>query len=300
MRDVLSRYEKWYSFRIMPGGEKSFVPRAPAVSQEKEDSGLERKLAAFNAEAEREGWKMDILSGPTSKIFEQGLKDLDSREEMLLALCLNNSYYKRENIYRMLKFSLAFSKSVQVFTTDGPARHNYRAFGKDEAYAERKTRLERNHLRNLTNDALGLINKDLPPEEQKTVAFMDWERIYADPEYRESLDMLKKLYESNEEFRSDINSITTQVLLSRVGINKDTEAVLEEGIQYVLEEVAFIASYMKLSEGIKPKAEHGKDGFNYIYYESWPVLEKLVNGDYDGQPKDGIGFVIAKITQSDT
>ena len=217
------------------------------------------------------------------------------KSDLLLAMCLNNGYYKRENIYRMLKFALAFSRSVQIFTTDGPAKHNYRAFGTPEVEVERKTRLERNHLRNLTRDALARINKELPPEEQKTINFLDWEAIYADSEYQKTLESLKNMYESNDEFKNDINAITTKVLLSRVGINKDTEAILDEGIQYVLEEVSFIVSYMRMAPAAKPMPEHGKGGFNYIYYESWPVFEKLVNGNYGTPSMDGIGFAIAKI-----
>ncbi len=259
------------------------------------DLGHKQSAELFNQQVFKEGWEMDILSEPKSAVFCRGFEYLETKQDLLLALCLNNSYFKRENIYRLLKFALAFSDSVQIFTTDGPAKHNYRAFGRPESEVTRETRLERNHLRNLIRDALSIINSQLSPDQQKTVSFLDWEAIYADPAYQSSVHELRRLYETSIEFRKDVNDATTKVLLSRTGIKKSTKAILSEGVQYVFEEVGFILSYTKLLPTAKPIPEHGVRGFNYIYHESWPILEKLVHGAYGNKPEDSIGFVIAKI-----
>ena len=86
--------------------------------------------------------------------------------------------------------------------------------------------------------------------------------------------------------------------MSRIGITGNVDVVLATGIKYVLEELAFILSYQTLELSTKPVSDHGVGGFNYLYYESWPVFENLVNGKYDNRFKKGIGFVIAKIGET--
>lgn len=238
---------------------------------------------------------MNVSFEAPSPIFETGLHYLESGTDLLLALCLNNGYYNRENIYRMLTFALSFSKRVQVFTTDGPAKHNYRAFGKPEDEVIRDTRLARNRLRNQCNAGLARFNAHLPLSEHRTITFLDWASIYKDAAYQISYQNLKNLYHNRADFKKDIDQTSAHVLLTRIGITKNVEAVLPIAIKYVLEELAFILSYQRLSPENKPFADHGANGFNYIYYESWPVFENLANGEYDNQRKEGIGFVIAKI-----
>jgi len=256
---------------------------------------LEEKIENFNKDIRPEGWQMNVSFADETLILKNGLKYIDDQSDLLLAMCLSNGYYNRENIYRMLKFALNFSKRVQIFTTDGPAKHNYEALGKAKAKIPAVTRLARNRLRNQCTDSLVRINASLPPEEQRTITFMEWEDIYKDPAYIDSYKTLKDLYATSAEFHKDIDDTSQRVLLHRIGIDKDVQSVLSIGIEYVIEELAFILAYKSLGATSKPIPDHGARGFSYFYYEPWPVFEKLVNGDYDGRPKEGIGFIIAKI-----
>ena len=63
----------------------------------------------------------------------------------------------------------------------------------------------------------------------------------------------------------------------------------------MLEELAFMRSYSRLDAATKPVSNHGQGGFNYIYYESWPVFEKLVNGAYGVPTSEEVGYVVAKV-----
>ena len=258
---------------------------------------LKEKVEAFNKKIQPEGWQMDMSFNADTQTLINGLKYLEINSDLLLAMCLNNGYYNRENIYRMLKFALAFSNRVQIFTTDGPAKHNYLALGKEKDKIPAVTRLARNRLRNQCNEGLQKINAELPENEQRIITFMEWEDIYEDPAYVHSYKELKDLYVTNSEFRKDINDTSEKVLLNRMGIEKEVEAVLSIGIEYVIEELAFISAYSKLGPTTKPISDHGAKGFSYFYYESWSLFEKLVNGEYDQQLKEGIGFVIAKIKE---
>ena len=256
---------------------------------------IETQLKSFNSQVQQEGWRMDVRLEADSTILKNGLRYFENNQDLLLAICLNNGYYKRENIYQMLKFALNFSKRVTIFTTDGPAKHNYLALGKSETEAIRETRLNKNRLQNLCAIALERINATLPEDARHTLTYIKWADIYQDKAYLDSYAQIKKLYGSSEEFKNDIEETSRQVLLNRIGIKSQVETVLPVGIEYIFEELAFILSYASLGSQTKPISDHGVNGFSYIYYESWPVFEKLVNGEYDNQPKEKIGFVIAKI-----
>ena len=54
---------------------------------------------------------------------------------------------------------------------------------------------------------------------------------------------------------------------------------------YLLKELAFIISSKEIFR---------TDSVAVIYHRSWPVYEKFVNGDYDGEPKKGLGLAILK------
>src|SRR5262249_41151820 len=83
-------------------------------------------LQPFNLEIQPEGWEAGIASSRcTELVFQRGERLLLSRAPILLPICLNNGFYSRENIYRLLRFVTYFSNEVTVFFTDGPAKHNY-------------------------------------------------------------------------------------------------------------------------------------------------------------------------------
>jgi tRNA-dependent cyclodipeptide synthase len=258
---------------------------------------LQTKVDAFNTRVLSEGWGMQFSYHAETPITSAGLRYLNTEADLLLAMCLNNGYYNRENIYRMLKFALNFSKRVQIFTTDGPAKHNYAALGKAKEKIPAVTRLARNRLRNQCIDSLARINAELLPSEQRIVTFMDWEAIYKDTAYIDSYKRLKNLYATNAEFHKDIDDTSERVLLHRIGIEKEVRSALSIGIEYVLEELAFILAYKSLGASSKPIQDHGVQGFSYFYYEPWSVFEKLVNGSYDSEVKEGIGFAIVKIEE---
>ena len=131
-----------------------------------------------------ENWQADaVLDVLNEPILHKGLDLLAAKGDLLLAICLNNGYYNAENTYRMLRFANAFSSRIQIFFTDGPAKHNYRAMGKTEAEIMRKCRLHRNRLRNHCERALERIGATESQVAQ--FAYMDWVSIYGDLAYQQ-------------------------------------------------------------------------------------------------------------------
>ena len=58
---------------------------------------------------------------------------------------------------------------------------------------------------------------------------------------------------------------------------------IQEGVYYLLKELAFI---------LASKEIFSTDKVTVIYHRSWSVYEKYVNGEYDGQLKEGYGLAV--------
>lgn len=276
------------------------------------------RIEQFNETVRLQGWRMEVNLVATSPVFETGLKYLSTGQDLLLPLCLNNGYYDRDNICRMLQFVASFSKHVQIFTTEGPARRNEMAKGKLEGESIAKVHLGGNKLRNfyakslsriaehtpLASKALSCLDYQETMQEKKarkklskerSLEDSSWKFIYRDQAYLDSYAYLKDLYADNEAFRNDIQANTRNVLLKRFNLTALGPEQFADGVEYVLEELAMILSYSRLGPDAKSLQDHGAKGFNYIYYESWPVFENLMNGAYDGTVREEIGFVIAEL-----
>ena len=63
----------------------------------------------------------------------------------------------------------------------------------------------------------------------------------------------------------------------------EEDGSVQEGVFYLLKELAFI---------ISSKEMFGTNEITVIYHHSWPVYEKFVNGEYDGEAKKGLGLAI--------
>lgn len=82
--------------------------------------GLKNKIDLFNTQVQSEGWRIDVDYNVNSMIFKNGFEYLNGNEDFLLALCLNNGYYKRENIYRMLNLLLIFLRECRYLLRMAP------------------------------------------------------------------------------------------------------------------------------------------------------------------------------------
>lgn len=284
---------------------------------------LQSKIEGFNETVRPQGWRMEVNLVATSPVFETGLKYLSTGQDLLLPLCLNNGYYDRENIYRMLQFAASFSNHVQVFTTEGPARRNEMAKDKPPGEAIAKAHLGGNKLRNFYAQSLDPKDKTTPLvakafscldyqetvqekkarkklSKERSLEDSSWKFIYRDKAYIRSRKELRTLYYRSSAFQNDVRANTEYVLLKRFNLTALRPKQLALGARYVLEELAMILSYIRLGPEAKPLQDHGSNGFNYIYNESWPVFENLMNGVYDGQPRQQIGFVIAELNPKDS
>jgi tRNA-dependent cyclodipeptide synthase len=238
-------------------------------------------------------------------LFARGNRMIMERERMLLPICLNNSYYTREQVFSLLHFASQNSKQVSVFFTDGPARHNYLAIGKTEKEARRECQRHLNRLRNHCHAAIARINAGNEISEPFLVTFIDWESIYSSGLFQNEYHRLLSVYQQNECFREDVRRTTHEVLRKKVAVpiqklclqQFNMNSIVDIAVHYSLEELAFLMTYAKSveSEAFASAEKSAADPpipFVYVYYQRWPVFERLTEGFYDRITRPEIGFYL--------
>lgn len=222
-----------------------------------------------------------------SDVFQTGMSVLRRRGHVLVAICLNNGYYKRSRIEKLLQVAASLSPEVTVFFTDGPAVHNYLALGRSESYALKQTRKQYHQLRNACDETIARLHG------LASFRFIDWASVYARTDYRTTYSELLELYNTNHRFRHEVRQ-ATQAVLARHQSNRDLEAAVDIGILYSLEELAFLSCYDAMAlELVRPTS--GDPQFAYIYHLRWDILERLANGVYDGIKRPNLGFIVLSI-----
>jgi tRNA-dependent cyclodipeptide synthase len=253
--------------------------------------GLSNEIKLFNQSANKEGWSISLDSlAAGGVVFKRGLRILSNSGPMLVAVCLNNGYYTRERIRHLLEFAAHFSNQVTIFFTDGPAVHNYMAWGSDREEALRKARKQRNRLQNACIEATEHIKQRYAFE----VSFIDWADIYRRRDYQHEYERLSQLFSLSSEFSTDLVRETEQALSSHEQVS---DHAIEIASKYPLEELAFLLTYNKIAAEFAGSQSQRID-FAYLYHLRWPLLENLVDGKYDGFVRSNLGFVILRTTES--
>ena len=123
---------------------------------------------------------------------------------------------------------------------------------------------------------------------------VNWSRdVETSASYTNAVNYVKHLYQTNDEFRKDIQDNAHPALVtlkkSREKYMKEkntqnTEIDLEEGIEYPLKELAFLSAIGDIYEGCEEVV--------VIYHKPWSLVEKYCDGIYDGIPRSGFGFYL--------
>jgi len=218
---------------------------------------------------------------------------------MLVPICLNNGYYTREQIRVLLEFAASATPQVSVFFTDGPAVHNYLACGETPAGARRECRRHANRLRNHFAAAMQSLNASRHESDGRNIELLEWDHIYESEAYRRCFEYLLTLYHRNDTFRRDTCETTRQVLERKLDTQRlqrlkqiDVQQALKTAVHYSIEELAFLLAFQTDTLFSRmPCASRPSSGrYLYVYYQRWPVFEKLVDGYYDGEERGDIGF----------
>ncbi|XP_031571880.1 uncharacterized protein LOC116305998 [Actinia tenebrosa] len=249
---------------------------------------LRWSLHTFSSESNCSKFKMmNIAEMPNlQQAFLNGQKYLENRSTIVLGISPGNPhYYKTETLERLFSLAESNSDKVLLFMPDKISEHNYKAVGSKNP--EKSARVKANRLRNKCKEVM----KQMGCEERK-YSYVKWvEEVESCPAYTKAFQNIKDLCQRNDEFRCDIQESTEAALISMKNGREnasgptDTPAIdLEEGVKYLLKELAFF--------DVLPKIHRNCEEFVFVYHRPWPVLEKYCCGFYDGIVKPSLGYVV--------
>lgn len=257
----------------------------------------EAELAAIFEEAFTLKMALKLAQVEDSLVFQTGLDVMTDNGVVLFGMSPGNPYFKSGVIEDYVNYLGKEKRRVIVVVPQQPAEHTYRAMGSKDAV--KRAKKNSNQLKSQCRRAIAKVSH----ADQMAGEFymLDWTReVDTHEAYIAALDFIVKFYKSNSDFRQDVIRSTAKVLGKNTASSEDSESVnkicgessdseieedesVQEGVYYLLKEMAFI---------ISSKEMFGTNKIAVIYHRSWPVYEKFVNGDYDGEAKEGLGLAI--------
>ena len=173
---------------------------------------------------------------------------------------------------------------------DRPSVHTLQALGISEKKAETKARLDFNRYRNM-------INKVLPDivDNANDIELIQWNTLEKEKSYQDALNELQILYDTNTPFRSDVEEECVRMLRNNKANTYDALGEAERrqrighAVQFLLMELACVLSAPKTLQ---------KEKVLYLYHRPMVVMQKLLEGAYDGKTRDNVGsFVYREFTE---
>ncbi len=210
----------------------------------------------------------------------------NQKEELgLIWMSAGNPYFTEQIISHLINFALQKFSKVIIMAPDEPAEHTFLALGYSEKEAKKKARLNANLLQNRARRVV----ETLPQRTKERLKIVEWiEEIMPLEAYHEAYDQIFFLYENNPPFQQDAKETTKKVLLSKSKGGSLGEEAINEGVKYLLKELAFVVA--------SPRIYKVKN-VTYIYHKEWPIYRKFIEGKYDGVPKRSLSFLL--VTFSD-
>lgn len=207
-------------------------------------------------------------------IIDSSEKLISNTQTILLGISINNSYFKESNLEKIIKWSKEYGKNTYIMIPDEPAVHTMIALGASSNDAERKARLKSNSLENKCRVLIECLGVE-------GTTIIRWGSLAPSLLYLESLCEIKYAYDHDPLFQERLRSATKEVLVAN-GCADTRSSVLDDGVVFLLKELAFIArADVILSE---PKVL-------YVYHKTMAVLKEIIQGRYMFKPSAGVGFL---------
>ncbi|MBS3051188.1 MAG: tRNA-dependent cyclodipeptide synthase [Candidatus Aenigmarchaeota archaeon] len=185
-----------------------------------------------------------------------------------------NSYFKENIIREIAIFASRKFSDVVIISPDEPADHTFNAIGYNVPESKKKARLNANLLLNRARRAIsGLDGK---------IIIAEWKDVASNNAYRTEYKNIISLYNKNEIFRQDARNATKEVLTGK-SKKADMESAIDEGVFYLLKELAFLLASPKI---------YDSEEVTYIYHKKWQIFQNLISGLYDNHSKKQLEFLL--------
>lgn len=205
-----------------------------------------------------------------------GKEALEEKEAVLIGLSIRNSYFKDENLHKLISWAKDNFKHIHLMCPDEPAIDTLMALGYPANKAKLKATLACNNLENKCRRIMEQLGID--------AKFIRWDDIKNHDGYTTVYQQLKELYENNPEFHRDVRD-TTQEVIENHGTTLPMEEAIDIGVEFFLKETAFILNAAEIL-GVPKSA--------YLYHNEMPVLDKLMNGEYGFTAPGNTGYIVGE------
>ena len=195
-------------------------------------------------------------------------------QTLIIGVSINNSYFKAENLEKLIAWAAALAKSVYIMIPDEPAVFTLMALGKTQQDAERVARLKSNALENKCNDIIRRLDAQM-------VKVIRWRDIVPSTDYQQALVGIRQAYDSDMAFMDAILFATSNVLKNGGTVEPDLDAVTI-GIEFLFQELAFIT---------RANLVLGERKTAYVYHKTMEVLKDIIDGQYSFKADPSVGFL---------
>lgn len=180
----------------------------------------------------------------------------------VIGISLNNSYFSSENIEKIISWCDQHEWAVTnaIMIPDEPTLHTMLAMGRYEPPARQL----------VTKKANAIENKCRKVKTKNKFSIFRWSNVKDTIPYKICLDLMQSIFKHDTRFKKDCLNVTKEVLLNKK-INP-TEEQLSRGVQFLLEELAFIYG---------SKSIIGAGSTCYVYHNKFNVLYNLLSGQYN-------------------
>lgn len=198
---------------------------------------------------------------------------------LILGLSIGNSYFSNENIFELISFASFWSSRIYIMIPDAPMVYSLMAKDYHYGKALREVTRKSNNLANKCKKAIGELRLE------KYVQIIRWRDISATPDrhrsYISSLEIVNKSYDSDIEFRKSARETTRAVLLKENSAL--TEAKIDIGVKFLLEELAFI---------LNSNAILGEKWTVYVYHNKMQLLVDIINSKYNIKTNPNVDWMV--------
>ncbi len=224
---------------------------------------------------------MCIRQGRTGNAARVGYEIVRDSGICVIGMSPGNSYFNKDRISDLIKFSSRVFSQAIVMVPDVPAEHTYKALGYSGNKARQKARLNGNTLQNHCKRAIGSLEDHV----KDRFSVIEWTQdVEGNPIYGQAIREIKELYWSNPHFSESARRETRSVLEPKLKDSGGIGPAVQEGVWYLLKEFAFLRACPLMFD---------LERVAYLYHKPWGIFEDYVNGVYDGRIHHGLGFLIA-------
>ena len=204
-------------------------------------------------------------------------KSFQNKEHICFGISPFNSLFTQEYLESLVAYGSLNFKSFHFFLPDEPTIYTLEAMGYGSDEARKKMKKQINWLRNKIQKALETRHLALETH------LLDWKYLISKESFRQELDEVYGLFDSNEEFRKSCLESSRWVLKNKIEETLITDKTLFLAVKYFLSEIPLFACTNKIV---------GTDSSLFCYHQAIIFHDQLYANHLAYKSSSGQGYGI--------